>query len=452
MGNVLLLLFSTLLICLAALYFNRKWPDIDVIDIYIIFIVLHFGIYPFIRGLHLESGVIFDSYNYNPLAIILVFVQLLLIVIIIKMVSKYFPAKNNNCLKIKTLIGQWASVNNFIIISLYSFLIIFQFISYFKYGVKSHILPSDFDKIGKDLPYWFMSVRTTYNFLTLSVIIVLASKASLSEDRRRYVWLALIIIFLPFVAYFGRKAFVNAAVMGAIIWLVNNEKRLFQLKNLKIATLLVLSFFIASNLYETYRSNLHLVGVSLKKLENPISAALNFKATLNNLKIRPGTWEFSYLVLDRQMKGPGKVTTNGKITEEGFKSAIPRLLWPGKNFQITTEVLADAYNAKIDDVSIGTNIFGVAQAELGYFSIIVVPLTILLIIIIMAGLLKMTANYPVFLWLFSVNFLNFFMYIEENQSEISFMLRNIIILMALFLSYYLVSRMITSLRTKGYTT
>jgi hypothetical protein len=327
-------------------------------------------------------------------------------------------------------------------------LIIFLFISYYKYGVKSHILPDDFAKIGKDLPYWFMSVRKIYQYITLGLAVVLVSKASRAESRTRYFWFALIILLLPFAAYYGRKGFVNAVVVGAVIWLVNNENRLFRLKNLMIAALLVLSFFIASNLYETYRSNLQVVGVSLGKLENPISAALNFKATLKNLKIRPGTWEFSYLVFDRQMKDSAHALTYGKIAKEGFKSAIPRLFWPDKKFQITAEVLADAYHANVDDVSVGSNIFGVTQAEFGYFSIIIVPLIIISIVILSLFLIKMLFNYPVFLWLFSVNILNFFICVEENQSELFFLLRNIIAIMIVFLSYCLIIKIYAALKAK----
>ncbi len=367
MVNVLLLLFSSLLLCLPLLYFKRKWPDLDVVDIYIIFIALHFGLYPFIRGLYFGKGLIYDSYHSNPLVVGLVFLQILSIIIIIRVVSAYFPAKINDYLKIKTLIRQWARVNNCAILSISGFIILFQIISYYKYGVKAHISADDFARMGRDLPYWLTSMRTIYNYLVIGVSIVLFAKASRSEGWPRYFWIALIIIMLPFGAYFGRKTFANIVVVGVIIWLVSSGKKIDQVKFLKIAALMMLSFVLMSNMYQTYRPILQTVGFSLRQLENPITAALNFKGTLQNLKDRPGTWEFDYLVLDRQLHGPGKATTDGKITREGLKSAIPRLLWPNKKYEIMPEILSKLYGVTMEDVNVGSNIFAVAQLETWFF-------------------------------------------------------------------------------------
>jgi len=90
----------------------------------------------------------------------------------------------------------------------------------------------------------------------------------------------------------------------------------------------------------------------------------------------------------------------------------------------------------------------VTQAEFGYFSIIVVPLIIISIVILSLFLIKILFNYPVFLWLFSVNLLNFFICVEENQSELSFLLRNIIAIMVVFLSYSLIIKIYAALKAK----
>lgn len=445
LGNGLLLLFSILVLLLTVLYLKRKWPDIDIIDVYILFVCLYYGAYPLIRSLSLDKGVVYDSYNSNLLAISLVYLQVLLIVVTIRLVSAYLPARIMDYLKIKTLIKQWANVNSVVLIAIYVLLILVQLISYFKYGVRSHILPDDFSKIGKDLPYWLMSVRKIFHYVTLGVSIVLVSKAALSQGRSRYYWLALFILYLPLDAYFGRKGLINVVVMSAVIWLVINQNRLFTLKNVKIAGLVILTFFIGSNLYETYRYDLFAVGMNQRRLANPVSAALDFNKTLYNLKIRPGTWEFNYLIFDKQLKAPSRITTNGAITREDFKNAIPRIFWPEKDFVITPKILAEVYNEKEAAVSLGTNIFGIGQAEFGYYSIIIVPLVMILVIIMMAGVIKMIFNYPVFLWIFSVNILTFFINVEENQNELIFMLRYTLIIMAVFIPYAFISKIGTNM-------
>ena len=181
---------------------------------------------------------------------------------------------------------------------------------------------------------------------------------------------------------------------------------------------MALVFLLCSNIFQAYRDDFQAVGqVNLAKLKNPFTAAINFEATLKNLKARPGTWEFNFLVFDHQFRKPG-MTTDGKITWEGIKSSIPRIFWPDKQFLMIDEILAELYHVEMKEIDIGKNIFGVGQVEFGYFSLIIVPLIIIAIIAIMATLIKMTIHYPTFLWLFSGNILFFLINIEENGNEI----------------------------------
>jgi hypothetical protein len=124
--------------------------------------------------------------------------------------------------------------------------------------------------------------------------------------------------------------------------------------------------------------------VDLKKLKNPFTAAIYFKASLEILKERPGSWEFNFLVFDHQFSKPG-MTTDGKITWEGIKSSIPKIFWPGKQFLMIDEILAELYQVKTKEIDIGKNIFGVGQVEVGYLSLIIVPLIIIAILAIMAA-------------------------------------------------------------------
>jgi hypothetical protein len=71
-----------------------------------------------------------------------------------------------------------------------------------------------------------------------------------------------------------------------------------------------------------------------------------------------------------------------------------------------------------------------------------VPLIILYVIAIMGALIKMTLQYPTFLWLFSGNILFFLINIEENGNEIFFMLRNTGLILFIFCCYVLINKII----------
>jgi hypothetical protein len=434
-GNISILIFSFIFICIIVYYLHKVWPDIDVIDIYIVFILFHFGFYPFIRGLYFGRDAIFDFRNGSPIVIGSVFVQVLLILTIIKIIYRYLPDTFVECLKINNLVQKWSCINKYILFFIYGMLIIFQIVSYYKYGVKTYIRPEDFARIGKDFPYWFTTIRTIYALLGFLVCLGLISSLLKSQTYHKYLWLILAVGFLPVVTLYGRRFLLSMIIVWAICWLMEKRKNIFSMKSMLVGFLLVLTCILFSNIYQAYRYNFQAVGkVDVAKLKNPFTAALNFEATLKNLKLRPGTWEFDYLVFSQQYSKPG-MYTDGKISWEAIKSGIPRIIWPGKHFLMIDDMLSQLYHVNPKEIDIGKNIFGVVQVEFGLYSLIIVPLVIILIVVIMAYLLRIAAPYPTFVWLFSGNILYYLVNIEENGNEIFFMLRNIVIIFMVFCGY-----------------
>jgi hypothetical protein len=436
-GNISILICSSLFLGIIAIYLAKRWLEMDVIDLYIIFVGLHFGIYPFIRGLNFGKDVIFDFRNSNPLVIGMIFLQVIIILAIIRVGSFYLLKKYNNYLKIRQLMLSWQDINKYVLGLLYLCLILFPFISYYQYGVRTYIMPKAFAKIGANLPYWFTSIRTIYNVLAFCTFIGLCSELINSQKYQRYLWILLTIVFVPIVTIFGRRYFVNMIVIAVIFWFVYKEKYIFRLKYLGVAVALLCTFFVFSNVFEAYRNILQTVGhVKSSNYKNILIAAVNMKSTVANLKARPGTWEFDYLVLSHQFNSSG-MTTNGKVAWEGFKSAIPRIIWPNKQFIVVDQILSQLYGVTPKQIDIGKNLYGIVQVDFGYYSFIIVPVVFLFIFYLMGGLLKLFDEYPTFSWLLSGNIIFFLVNVEENGNEIFFMFRNVIIILGLTLCYVL---------------
>jgi len=435
-GNISILILSFIFISIIILYLVKKGPDLDIIDLYIIFVLLHFGVTAFIRGLYFGKDYIYDFRNANPITISLVFAQVLIILFIIRVISLYFPEKIANYLKIRYLIKQWCNINKYILFIIYAGLVIFPLISYYKFGVKTYILPEDFVKIGKTLPYWFTSIRTVYINIAFCIFISLLANIVKHEKYQQVLWIILTVIFVPIVTIYGRRFLLNMIIVAIIFWFVYKKESMFRLKYIVVGLLSLGIFFMASNIYQSYRYPLlFTVGqIQPKKLENPFSAAFNFNSTIHNIKERAGTWEFNFFVFDHQIN-KSEMTTNGKITWEGFKSSIPRVFWPGKHFSLIDDMLSEFYQVNRKQVDFGKNLFGIGQLDFGYYSLILVPAIILMIIVLMAGLVSITLKSPTFLVLFTGNIINFLINIEENGNEIFFMLRNIFILFVLYGCY-----------------
>jgi len=452
-GNYYILFCSSLLIILLAFYFSRRSPEVDIIDVYIIFIILHFGAYPFVRGLHFGKDLILDFTNADLLSIGLVFVQVLIVLVILKLLSLFF-IKNMYYLKVRYLVKNYSQVNKYVLSSFYVFVLVFLIFSYYKYGIKSYIKPDEFKLIGKSLPYWFTSFRTIYNCLTFCIFLVLLSYTLTAKDYKyQILWLVLTIFFIPFAAMFGKRFFINILIIATIFYFSVKNEKLFQLRNIKYGIFLMVFTFLFCNLFQEYRGFLENMGkatpdnVLVRDMRNPLSAAIHFQPTLEALANRPGTWEFSYLVIDKQIRD-GIKPTNGRIIKENIKSTIPKFLWPDKSFFLTDDMLAQIYGVRPKEIDIGKNIFGMMQLDYGYLSIVLVPLIILAVLILMGFINKITANYPVFFWLFSGNFLFYFVNIEENGNELFYMLRNILLLSLLFIIFIFCQKMYSIIRER----
>ena len=105
------------------------------IDLYIIFVLLHLGVTAFIRGLYFGKDYIYDFRTANPLTIGLIFAQVFIILFIIRSISLYFPERIAKYLKIRYLMEQWGNINKYILFIIYTCLVVLPIISYYKFGV-----------------------------------------------------------------------------------------------------------------------------------------------------------------------------------------------------------------------------------------------------------------------------------------------------------------------------
>ena len=255
--------------------------------------------------------------------------------------------------------------------------------------------------------------------------------------RKEYIlWLFITIIFVPFASiYGGKRFFINILLLIIIFYFSNKHEKIIEWRNIKYGLILMMMFILFSNLFESYRNVLEHVGeVTLKEvkaLRNPLSAAMNYQSTLEFLSRRPGTWEFSYLVLNKQIRG-GVATTKGQIFKESFKSAVPRYFWPTKTFLLIDDLLAKLYGVRPKEIDIGKNNFGVVQCEIGFWSLIVVPFMVMALLMLMILLIKVSKQHYIFLWVFSGNILYYLINIEDNGNDIFFMMRNILLLSVLY--------------------
>jgi hypothetical protein len=437
-GNISLLLISFLFMCVIMIYLSKRWPDLDIFDLFIIFILLHFGFVPFLRGLYFGKDIVFDFRHSNPLAIGLVFGHILVILLIVRGTLIFLPQKLGDYLKIDYLIEKSGWVNRYILLIVWALLVSFPIISYLGYGVKPYIMPRDFEKIGVDLPYWFTSIRTIYNYISFCVFLGLFGNVVKSKKNMQIFWSTLIAILVLAITIYGRRFFINMIVVWVVFWLIFKKEGILRLRYVTASLLIVVFFVLVSNFYQTYRHDIlfNAGKINAKQIESPILAALNYHSTLHNMQVRAGTWEFNFLVFNQQLNRSG-ITTDGTLTWEAFKSTIPRYFWPEKRFTLIDDYLASFFMVNSRDVNIAKNIFGIAQLDFGYYSLIIIPTVILIILCYYIIMVKLMYGYPAFMIMISGNIIWYLINFEANGNEIFIMLRNLIIILGLFVLYVL---------------
>ncbi len=438
MANLVIILMSLLLLIATIMLCKRHGSRLNLVQVYFIFVALYLGIYSFLKAS------IQDYSNNDVLSIIMVFGQIIAILIVISIVTKYFADYLGESIEINYLFRQWAKVDNYIIYSLIIIVTVIKAFGYYKFNIITNVDVASLDKIGMGVPYWFFSLMTLCIGLLFCVFIALIVKITISSTLDKFFWSLLTIWVIILSSLNGRRSFINIAIIGGMLWIACHEKKLLRLKYLYAVLTVALSFIIFSNIYQSYRQKMELPSIAqnsefyhfpkenflIKTKSLPI-AIFNIHSTLNNFKIRSALWEFNYLIINSQLSGKMPINPFGSILWQGFKNSVPRIIWPDKEVISLNDLTARLYGLPIIDY--GKNIFAFSQADFGLFSIVILPIIFIIYLFSIKLFVKTTIGDPNLFLLVTGFCLYYLINIEQNYVEIFILYRNI----GLIIGFYL---------------
>jgi hypothetical protein len=438
MANLIIILMSFFLLIATILLCKSQGSRLNLVQVYFIFVALYLGIYS------LSKGLIKDYSNLDVLAIILVFGQIITILIVISILTKYLANYLGESIDINYLFRQWAKVDNYIIFSLLIIVTVIKAFGYYKFNIITNIDIAALDKIGQGVPYWFFSLMTLYIGLLFCAFIALIVKIANASTRDKFLWSLLTIWVIILSSLNGRRSFINMAIIGGMLWIAGQGKKLFRLKYLNAALVVALSFIIFSNIYQSYRHNVELPSIAqnsefynfpkesfLIKTKSLPLAIFNIHSTLENFKIRSAIWEFNYLIIKSQLSSKMPVIPFGCILWQGFKNSVPRIIWPEKEVISLNDLTARLYGLPIIDY--GKNNFAFSQADFGFFSIVILPIIFVIFLFSIKLFVKTTLGNPNLFLLVTGFCIYYLINIEQNYVEIFILYRNI----ALIVGFYL---------------
>ncbi len=441
-SNLTIILMSGFILSGTFLFCQRRWSQLDIVDLYILFAGIYFGAYSFVKA-WLE-----DYSRYDPITVILVFSQIIVILTITWILWRFMPPHFRQALEIKSLFEQWKKINPYIILLLLAILVIFQLVGYGKYNVISHIDQGGLIRSGNPLPYWFSSTLALLNDLIFCTFIALTVKIITAQGSVKKLWIIPLVILLLIASIYGRRSVLNLLIVGTILVFVSQGMELFRLKYVKMALLLSLALLLFSNLFQAYRGMLQFPpSMSVSELRNPLSAALDVQATIKNLKMRPTAWEFNYSIFSGQRNEQVPLQLGG-IFWQGVKNSIPKIFWPGKEIVSLNDLTANLYGLQVMDY--GKNNYAFAQVDFGYFSLIAMPALMIMIFLIMVFLTRISYNYPT-IYLFLTGFvLNYLINIEENFADVLILFRNMTVVSIIIGMGYALNKIIQKIRKPGF--
>ena len=133
MGNLVIILMSLLLLIATILLCKRHGARLNLLQVYFIFVALYLGVYSFLKAL------IQDYSDNDVLSVIMVFGQIIAILIVISIVTKYFADYLGESIEINYLFRQWAKVDNYIIYSLIIIVTVIKAFGYYKFNIITNV-------------------------------------------------------------------------------------------------------------------------------------------------------------------------------------------------------------------------------------------------------------------------------------------------------------------------
>lgn len=436
----------------ALLFCRKEWSQFDIVDLYILFVGMYFGAYSLVKALLVDYSI------YNPWIIIIVFSQIIVVLAIILIIWRQVPKAFRQALEIKQLLREWSKCNKYFIILSLAILIAIQAFGYVEYNIFSHVDHHRLSLIGRPLPYWFSSSLVFFNDFAFCIFIAVSAKIITTDGHVEKLWLIPLTILFLIASFYGRRSLISLVIIGTIIVFLSQGKELFKLKYFKILPILLLAIIMFSNLYQTYRAILQSQGqtnllqyesqgrINPNHLKNPLRAAFDFTATLKNISYRTTAWEFNYLIFDLQSieKVPLQL---GRLSWQSLKNSIPKVFWPNKEIIPFINSIAKLYTIPYRDYEKNNFIF--AQLEVGYFSIIVLPIFMVTLFILMGGTVIITRKHPILLLMLSGLVINYLINIEQNPDDVFILIRNMILCCCVYSLGYEGVKIIDLVRTSA---
>jgi hypothetical protein len=342
--------------------------DATFLNAYLVMIALYFGAYT------LLDASVNEGQNKDLAVIILTFLPILLAIFLLWLSYSNLPPSVKNCLHFRTMIYRWASVDRTAGILLALTCIAFNAYLYIEYGLLTYV-GQELQQLGINIPTWVGPLKSLIRGLGMTSYLFIL--ALLLTKRVRFISLYGGLFLVLGLSYLieGRRAMIEISVLTLFMWAGASGRRVYSARNLPYLLGGIIAFFIFSNIFQTYRTELLTISAKLDESEiaSLSDAALNTEASMENYRTRRAMWTFNYMITAEQLENPGRLLYGGMLFQS-FVNAIPAFLANSRTVLDSDEMTANLYG--FDVIDYPTNDFASFQTDFGILMLVALPLLV----------------------------------------------------------------------------
>lgn len=346
-------------------YSRAKRSGFDMLDSYLLMVLMYFGIYSII------GIVATGASEKNVLAVMLTYILIMTALFVLCALYGLLSRRVREKLIFANLIAQWANVDRRAVVLLAMVYMAFSGYIFMEYGMITYV-GAELENLNISVPTWVGPVKVIMRSIGFCCFVYFVSSIVLKRTKV-FSFVGPILLALIFLLSLdGRRAMVELMLVAFILWSSVRRRNIYSFKSFPFVLIMIVAYIFLSNVFQTYRTEVLTVSYNINggEVTSLSDAALNIDATIENHHERSAMWNFNYMITDEQIKHPMTIGW-GSLVAQSVRNSIPRLLWNNKVVIDGDEMVALLYGFPVTDYP--TNDFASLLADFGPFMVVIFP-------------------------------------------------------------------------------
>lgn len=379
MGLLTLLGCSLLLLLLIYFLGLKKGKSYGLVDLYIAMVGVYFGAFSVID---IIAG---QAVTEAPYVILITYLHITLAIVVIYVLALMLPRRVREFNRVIALGDYFSQVNPRTVVTLSLVVLVLDWYIYDTYGLLTYS-GDELKQVGLSVPNWVGPLKNLIWNLRFGLLILIINLLIHKKQN----WVSMFgLLLIPLVALQlveGRRALIELTVLIYVMWSAHKRSALYSLKRIPLIGLTLIMVFMASNVFQNYRSFLSIEGLSNTRGSTPqfIDALFNADSTLDNLAVRTPMWKLNATIVRNQLVDPSNIH-GGYMMWRQVLNAIPSVFLRDKQILGPEALTTRLYDMRgIDSFftsdDFPTNDIASYLTDFGFFSLLALPATICLIV------------------------------------------------------------------------